>query len=482
MMQTIIATTATSVTSTSVTSTSATAMPDAASWQDAVSQATGEATDVASAARPEDPKPPAKSGDKTAVPDTAAKLAAAAQPVFSATEKTLSQHSKKPAALQAGATTAQVPQHTKDTAKQAVGAVVQPVVASVADPSQPNTTPGTSKTDAGKTDAGKIESSQTDASKIATGKIDAGTVTAATPAMPAMGTPTVAALPDITASATPPAGQSNITPASKPASTAHAATLPQTGSGGTLLAAATTSAAAIATPGTAPLSNAMPNTVAPQSVTATNTDKSTTTRVVATAMASVNAASSNKIALTTISPDDAPALPVTPADKTDENSDKPTIGALPVTTSTLTQTTATAQPAAVAASGALPVIQPSTAGLAAAVTAMHQAGQSGAVLRLDPPGLGTLSVHVGLAQNGQVNVLFIPSTQDASTALQNNLSGLGAALAQSGITLGQAQVGGQFNQNAGQGGYQPPASQTATPQIISFDADTFGPGGVSAYA
>jgi len=482
-MQIIIGTTAASA-----TSTSATAKPlpkgDANSWQDAVSQATSETTDAAPATYPGAPKPATKAGDKTAAPDTAVKLAAGAQPVLAATEKPLFHHSKKTAALPAGTASALVPQHGKNTAKPAVAAVVQPVVASVADPCQPSTMPGTGKSD-GKMDVGKIEASQADTRKMETGNIDTGTVAAATPAMPTTATPIVAALPDITASATPPAGQSSITPVAspdKPAGTVHGTVLPQASAGSTLLAAVTTSAATTAAPGTAPLGNAMPSTTDPRSVSATNADKAVTTHVTATAVASVSAASGTKTMLTAISPDDAPALPVTPPDKTDENSDKSTISTLPITTSALAQTTATVQPAAVTATAALPVVQPSTAGLAAAVTAMHQAGQSGAVLRLDPPGLGTLSVHVGLAQNGQVNVLFIPSTQDASTALQNNLSGLGAALAQSGITLGQAQVGGQFNQNAGHGGYQAPTSQAAMPQTIGFDVEPSTPGGVSAYA
>lgn len=150
------------------------------------------------------------------------------------------------------------------------------------------------------------------------------------------------------------------------------------------------------------------------------------------------------------------------------------------------QPAAAPQPVAAAILGAAPLTPPSAAGLAAAVTAMHQAGQNGALLRLDPPGLGDLSVHVALGQSGQVNVLFIPSSQAASSVLQNNLSGLGSALAQSGLTLGQAQVGGQFNgqfnQNAGQGAYQPPAAPVFVPPATSLETEGPAQGGVSAYA
>jgi flagellar hook-length control protein FliK len=135
---------------------------------------------------------------------------------------------------------------------------------------------------------------------------------------------------------------------------------------------------------------------------------------------------------------------------------------------------------ALAASVPPQAIQPSASGLAAAVTAMHQSGQSGAVLRLDPPGLGQLAVHVALAPGGLVNVLFIPSSQAAGTLLQTNLGGLGSALAQSGLSLGQAQIGGQFNQSAGQGGYQPPGYSAAAPR--GDEAEAPSPGRVSAYA
>jgi flagellar hook-length control protein FliK len=147
--------------------------------------------------------------------------------------------------------------------------------------------------------------------------------------------------------------------------------------------------------------------------------------------------------------------------------------------------TPAASSAVTAISAALPAsTSANAAGLAATVTAMHQAGQSGATLRLDPPGLGTLSVHVALGQQGQVNVLFVPSTQAASNALQNNLSGLGAALAQSGLTLGQAQVGGQFNQNAGQGGGQQGGGQGGAATANRFEAElpTTAQNGVNAYA
>jgi len=123
--------------------------------------------------------------------------------------------------------------------------------------------------------------------------------------------------------------------------------------------------------------------------------------------------------------------------------------------------------------------------LAATVSAMHQAGQSGTVLRIDPPGLGNLSVHVGLGQQGQINVLFVPDSAAGAQALQSGLSGLSQAMAQSGLTLGQAQIGGQFGQNAGQGGQSGHGWRgdgTSTPQRNATETLRRDNGGVSAYA
>ena len=137
----------------------------------------------------------------------------------------------------------------------------------------------------------------------------------------------------------------------------------------------------------------------------------------------------------------------------------------------------TAPSAAALAGGA----STSTAALAATVTALHQSGQASTVFRLDPPGLGQLSVLVGIGTQGQVNVLFVPSTADAAQAIHASLPGLGGAMAQSGLTLGQAQVGGQFSQQGGQndqGGYTPPRQGNAASPV---ERQT-NVSGLSAYA
>jgi len=127
----------------------------------------------------------------------------------------------------------------------------------------------------------------------------------------------------------------------------------------------------------------------------------------------------------------------------------------------------------------------SATALAATVTAMQQAGQSHTVLRLDPPGLGNMSIHLSLGQQGQVNVLFMPDTSAGAQALQSGLGGLGQSMLQAGLTLGQAQVGGQFGQGAhgfGQNARQWQGGGTSASQTKASSAGSADRGGVSAYA
>ena len=81
-------------------------------------------------------------------------------------------------------------------------------------------------------------------------------------------------------------------------------------------------------------------------------------------------------------------------------------------------------------------------GMAASIVAMYRSGQSSLVLRLDPPGLGTVSVHMALGADTAVNVLFVPTVPQTAHLLQAGLGDLRQAMAASGLTLGQAQIGG----------------------------------------
>ncbi|HQT42592.1 MAG TPA: flagellar hook-length control protein FliK [Halothiobacillus sp.] len=103
------------------------------------------------------------------------------------------------------------------------------------------------------------------------------------------------------------------------------------------------------------------------------------------------------------------------------------------------------------------LVPASGAGLASAITAMHQAGESSAVLRLSPPGLGSLSVHVAIGQNALVNVMFISAVPQTIQILHNNLDDLRQAMAASGLNLGQANVGGDSHQSR--------FSQPSSPQL-----------------
>ncbi|OYV34550.1 MAG: hypothetical protein B7Z80_20945 [Rhodospirillales bacterium 20-64-7] len=151
-----------------------------------------------------------------------------------------------------------------------------------------------------------------------------------------------------------------------------------------------------------------------------------------------------------------------------------------------------ATPPAVSGAGALPALPTSLspAALAATVTALHQSGQASTLLRLDPPGLGTLAVHVGLGAAGQVNVLFIPAVAQTASFLHAGLDGLRHALGQAGLSLGQAQVGGQFTgQSGGHAGPQgrpaagyPPAGTVGGSADVPIRPAAPVAEGLSAYA
>jgi hypothetical protein len=63
---------------------------------------------------------------------------------------------------------------------------------------------------------------------------------------------------------------------------------------------------------------------------------------------------------------------------------------------------------------------------------MYRNGQSSLVLRLDPPGLGALSVHVALGSNADVNVLFVPTVAQTAHLIHGGLGDLRQSLAASG--------------------------------------------------
>lgn len=88
--------------------------------------------------------------------------------------------------------------------------------------------------------------------------------------------------------------------------------------------------------------------------------------------------------------------------------------------------------------------------LSANVVALHKSGQNSILLRLDPPNLGHLSIQIKMNPEGSVNVSFIPSSTDAAQTLLASLPQLNIALVQSGLSLGQTEIGGQFSQSGRQ--------------------------------
>jgi len=84
-------------------------------------------------------------------------------------------------------------------------------------------------------------------------------------------------------------------------------------------------------------------------------------------------------------------------------------------------------------------------GLAQQVTLLVKDGEQIAQLRLDPPDLGPLEVHLSLdhGEQGVAHVQFVSAHAPVRDALEAALPQLRAALAGNGILLGQATVGDQ---------------------------------------
>lgn len=179
---------------------------------------------------------------------------------------------------------------------------------------------------------------------------------------------------------------------------------------------------------------------------------STTISAPAPMLVSVNP---SPLSPTGAAPGPAPALP-----------DKSRFDAASVTTLAATPTTTAAAPLSPPpplASATAPLITPDSANLAAAITAMHQSGQASATLRLDPPGLGNLTIHLGLGQENAVNVQFITAVPQTTQIIANHLNDLRQAMENAGIALGNTQIGGG---NAGQHpGGNPNGNPTSPPAI-----------------
>jgi flagellar hook-length control protein FliK len=91
-------------------------------------------------------------------------------------------------------------------------------------------------------------------------------------------------------------------------------------------------------------------------------------------------------------------------------------------------------------------------------------------------------VHVALGHNAQINVQFVPAVAQTAQLLNNGMDGLRQAMAASGLTLGQVQVGGGQAQGGGrEGRRQAAATPSGTAAVSAPGADT-GPGGIRAYA
>lgn len=128
--------------------------------------------------------------------------------------------------------------------------------------------------------------------------------------------------------------------------------------------------------------------------------------------------------------------------------------------------------------------------LAAAVVAMHKSGDASTILRLDPAGLGALTIHVSIGDGARINVQFTPAVAQTAHIINSNLDDLRQAMTAAGLSLGQSFVstgGGQTGGGSGDNRQAPQGRQygeTRAEQPDSSAASELNhPAGmVSAYA
>jgi flagellar hook-length control protein FliK len=89
-------------------------------------------------------------------------------------------------------------------------------------------------------------------------------------------------------------------------------------------------------------------------------------------------------------------------------------------------------------------------------------GQQNAELRLHPENLGTLQISMRVDTNNQMQIHLVSAHSQVRSALEDALPHLRAALAQSGISLGQSSVGSDATPNWGGNGQQSSAGGRGT--------------------
>jgi flagellar hook-length control protein FliK len=115
---------------------------------------------------------------------------------------------------------------------------------------------------------------------------------------------------------------------------------------------------------------------------------------------------------------------------------------------------AAAPPAAATAAPAQGSVAPTVASaawgpaLGQEVARLHQAGHGQAQLELNPPGLGPLSVSLSVADQ-QAHAVFVSPHPEVRAAVEAALPQLRSALADNGISLGQASVGAEHQSGSG---------------------------------
>jgi flagellar hook-length control protein FliK len=110
---------------------------------------------------------------------------------------------------------------------------------------------------------------------------------------------------------------------------------------------------------------------------------------------------------------------------------------------------------------------------------VQRGGSTQFYVRLDPPDLGTVHVHLQ-ASEGNVSARLVVSSEQARSALEAQLPDLRSRLGSAGVQLGGLDVSHQ--QAGGHGAHSPSGEgvSAATPAAVSDPGPVYGPAGEGA--
>jgi flagellar hook-length control protein FliK len=168
----------------------------------------------------------------------------------------------------------------------------------------------------------------------------------------------------------------------------------------------------------------------------------------------------------------ASGLPGAPQADTKNSAPKPDAAQAPTLPAPLQQAAATSSPNPVTPPAAQPAPQPVAvplAGIAVAIAARAFAGKNHFAIRLDPPELGRIEVHLDVDKDGSVTSHLVADRSDTLNLLQRDSSALQRALQNAGLKT--SDNGLQFSLRD-QSSYPQPDRSTSNSAHIVVEDDT----------